>query len=229
MPPVPARMVRLALACGIALTLAACGSGAVDDPGADGGATANNAGGGATQQNPGNGGATDYDRPWEPPKGDESVQAFEGHAIGLLHQGACDDAQQYIDSTEGLGFPAWQQFNNQRDLLLFQAGIELCRNNRDNRNDATGWYRRAAALGWAGTIESNNKPYVNICALYQAVASTIENRPRNSFVCQRGDIDPQWKSNNDEPPRYDDPRTPEDESATTAQPSADAASPTETQ
>jgi hypothetical protein len=210
MPPLPIRIVRLALACGVALSLAACGSGAVDGP---------DSGGGAEPANRGNGAATNYNRPWEPPKGDESVQAFEGHAIGFLHAGDCDGAQGYIDGNSD-GFPAWQSFSSPRNLLLFQAGIALCRHDEDA---ARGWYDKAAAMGWAGTKKNDADEDKNMCPLYQAVGSAIENRPKGDFACQPGDL-PSWTVNNDTL-RYDDPRTPQDESATTDQPSGDAASP----
>jgi hypothetical protein len=226
MPPVPARIVRVVLVCGVALSLAACGSGAVDSPDAGGttpnhtGGTPNNAGD-ATPQNPGNGAATDYDRPWEPPKGDESVQAFEGRAVNYLHDGDCDGARRFIDGT-GEDGPAWQGFSSPRNLLLFEAGIALCRHDTVT---ATRWYGRAKALGWAGTVRDGGEPDANMCPLYQAVASVVENRPKDAFTCQPG-APPEWKVN-ETTLRYDDPRTPEDESATTDQPSGDTVSPTE--
>lgn len=191
------RIGQLALGVVVALSLASCGdsSAVSDDP--DSGERA--------PTNPGVA-ETDYDVPWDPPEGREGPQFFEGRAVNLLHANDCDGAQNFIDAQTEDSVPAWSGFTYPRNLLLFQAGIELCRH---NDSKAVEWYGEAAEMGWDGTAGDGE---VNMCLLYRAVASAIEDRPKDDFMCQPGAPTPDRWTTDATGLRYDDPRTPQDES-----------------
>lgn len=187
-----------------AMLLAGCGSGAVegpDDPETTP-ATTHDTGGG-------NGDGDEYD--FSLPKGDRSVSLNEAIAYDDLYQGKCDEVQTFLDGDPDQPYssPAWVGFISPRNVLLWQAGIELC---RDDRDAARPWFDRAdQEYGWSGTGE------FHACELYQAAGSVLRQRPKSDFVCQDGEAPP-WPV--DGPYGRDDPRTELDEGSTS--PSAPA-------
>lgn len=192
------------------MVLAGCGSGAVEGPEDPETvpATSRDAGGGN------NGEGDEYD--FSLPKGDRSVSLNEAIAYDDLYQGKCDMVQTYLDGDPTVPYssPAWKGFLSPRNVLLWQAGIHLC---RGDTAAARPWFDRAEeGYGWAGTGE------FHACELYKAAASAVRQRPKSDFTCQGGQAPP-WLA--DGPYGRDDPRTAVDEGNTPPS-SGPAASPT---
>ncbi|MGH3712291.1 MAG: hypothetical protein ACRDT4_02345 [Micromonosporaceae bacterium] len=184
------------------LLLAGCGSGAVEGP-VDPETTP------VTSPDEPTDDADEYD--FSLPKGDRSVSLNEAIAYDDLYQGKCDQVQTFLDGDPEPPYssPAWVGFISPRNVLLWQAGIELCRGDRDA---ARPWFDRAEQrYGWSGTGE------FHACELYQAAGSVLRQRPKSDFVCQDGQAPP-WPA--DGPYGRDDPRTELDEG--NASPSAPA-------
>ena len=129
------------------------------------------------------------------PVGDRVGDEQEERAYDYLLRHDCDAAQRVLGAP-GDRSGNWQNFDNPRNVLLFQAGVHLC---HGDSKAAGPYYTAAGQHGWAAT----DNPAV--CQLYKAVASVLEQRPRRDFACQGGDL--AWPDGG-----QDDPRTPEDES-----------------
>ncbi|MGH3737075.1 MAG: hypothetical protein ACRDT6_15895 [Micromonosporaceae bacterium] len=193
------RLVTLALA---GVLLAGCGSGAVEEPDDDPRTTPARTSAGTPEQTTEE--PEEYD--FSLPKGDRSVSLNEAIAYDDLHQGKCDEAQRFMDGEGTASSPAWRGFISPRNVLLWQAGIELCRGDTDA---ARPWYERAEGYGWVGLGE------FHACELYRAAGSAIRQRPKTDFTCQRGEAPP-WPG--DDPSVRVDPRTDIDDGQTSPSP-----------
>jgi hypothetical protein len=170
---VRAPVVTAAIVSGcLALSLTACGSGAVTPP--DNG------------NRPPNGASSGDGRTGEyrfnlPPSntGVEPVNGGSEGTVYLVLQESCSRAAQRV--TQG-----YESFKSPRNAVLYMAGVHVCRGDYDQ---ARVYYDHARAeygldgLGPEGRAE---------CELYKSVASVLEQGPRENFPCPGG-TDPQWR------------------------------------
>ena len=194
------RAVRAVVVAVAVLALGACGDAGSPTGGATGASDGNQGSG-----NEG-GGNNQPEFNFDLPVGEVGIDAAESEIYEPLRRGECDNAQQRLDgSTDNPESALWRNFHNPRNVLLFQAGIELCRKHRD---EAQRWYDRAEReYGWGDT----NRP--KVCPMYQVTSSVLRHRPPSDFGCQGGTTKP-WVENPETFAR-DDPRTPQNEAAET--------------
>jgi hypothetical protein len=189
--------------------VAACGSGAVEGPNdegsSDGGASGNGGSGNGQSDNAGSGnGGSDEDGDgdefsWGLPPGDTSAAAQEAVIYGLVEQGRCAEAQASLDD-------GWRILNTPRAVLLYQAAIHFCRDERDK--GAQRFAQAGDLFGWTGV----HWPSLD-CNVFRAIRSVLEQRaPESIEECPQGET-PLWPEDVPSESR-DDPRTPEDEGAT---------------
>ncbi|MCC8245927.1 hypothetical protein [Saccharothrix luteola] len=85
-----------------------------------------------------------------------------------------------------------------RNVLLYQAGVHLC---RGEGSAGRGMYDRASRYGWATNTGADGSGEVD-CATYRAVRSVLEQQASETFACAEG-RPPTWPTDTDR----DDPRT----------------------
>ncbi|MEE1620360.1 hypothetical protein ACQ7DA_03875 [Zafaria sp. J156] len=153
----------------------------------DGGNGGTGGTGGGQGQGGGNGAGQAGDTPgrvvytWGLPPSDTSVSGNDGPAYGVLMR-SCDEAQAYLD---GLSDPPYYGFRSPRNVVLFAAGIHLC---RGDTGEGARYYRNAVTeYGIEGLNDGRPE-----CELYKSVASVVEQRPREDFPCVGGP-DPQGR------------------------------------
>ena len=121
-----------------------------------------------------------------------------------LREGKCAYAADSLDRH-------WGKMRSPRDVLIFQAAIELC---RGDRTQASTWLSASTDMGLDGLAvpvpTRNNRgdrvAFAWYCEVYRSVRSVLEGQSRDAFACPEG-VPPAWP-----PGEQDDPRTPEDES-----------------
>ena len=184
-------ITRATLAAALGVGVAACGSGAFTPPTGDTTTTTRGTGTGGDTTT-----GTRYG--WFLPVGPSSNSTNEGILYQrLAEQKDCAAAQEGLERFRyGLLTP--------RNVLLYQAAIDLCRGDEPR---ARAVYGRIARFGW--NLEFGNSTYQVDCATYQAVRSVLDQRAPDSFACARG-TPPAWPDG----PK-DDPRTDVDEATTT--------------
>jgi hypothetical protein len=124
-----------------------------------------------------------------------------------LREGRCDHAAENLNRH-------WDDVRSPRDVLLYQAAIELC---QENKAGAREWLKATTELGLEGLavpVATRDKDGAHIlfayyCEVYRTIRSVLEGRPREEFPCPSGDP-PAWPDG-----QRDDPRTPTDESTAT--------------
>ncbi len=182
--------------------LAGCGSGATEAPGQPSAQPTTPATTRHTTPNP----HTDQPEPryeFTLPEGDRSVSVNEAIAYDDLYHGRCDQVQSFLDGEpDDPHDGGWVGLLSPRNVLLFQAGIELC---RGDVAAAKPWFDKTQdEYGWSGSQG------FYVCHLYKAAGSVIRQRPQSDFECQGGE-QPPWPTPG--PQGRDDPRTDADEGA----------------
>jgi hypothetical protein len=146
---------------------------------------------------------------WTLPISDvSSTGSLDGEIYEAL-RGSCGKGEQAL-------WERWSRSLSPRDVLLFEAGVHLCRGNIDQ---ARNYYDRAQKeYGWSGLAP----PGAARCDLYQSVASVLEKAPRGTFTCLDG-ASPDFRRSATGVP--DNPLTAQDESAAGVEPPPPAAVP----
>ena len=148
--------------------------------------------------------AVRYD--WGLPTSDTSVTGNEGPAYNDLSR-SCDEGDAFVQS-------AWENFNSPRNVLLFAAGVGLC---RGDRQAGARYFDAARTLYGLDGLQPEGKAE---CDVYKSVRSVLEQQPREAFPCPGG-LAPQYRIG---PGGKDNPLTFNvDESTTTAPIPADSA------
>jgi hypothetical protein len=204
------RIARSTVAVAVALGVAACGSGVFDSP--TGRTTTDSAS--TTTRTTGSGGetggttggettgatATGTRYGWLLPDGPQSPSTREDLVYQhLAKYRSCGAAQAELDDGDG-----WAGMMTPRNVLLYQAAIDLCLGNEPR---ARAMYGRIAHHGW--NLEFGHTEPVD-CPTYQAVRSVLDQRDPGSFTCTKGSP-PEWPDRR----AKDDPRTDSDEATTT--------------
>lgn len=128
-----------------------------------------------------------------------------------LHDGDCAGAAEALDRRWESDNEEQRPIRSQRDVLIFQAAIDLCAGHSDR---ARAWLNDARQLGLQGlatpvrTSDDDVPFFAWYCEVYRSLVSALEGESRQSVTCPGGEP-PAWPS-----PR-DDPRTSADESAVT--------------
>ncbi|GHJ43435.1 hypothetical protein Cs7R123_07770 [Catellatospora sp. TT07R-123] len=127
------------------------------------------------------------------PRGDKSPNELIANSVyKLLSDRHCKTAQKLMSQTEGN--ITWRDFEDPREVLLFQAAVELCGNDdkaADPQQAAKLWnavpqlYGNWNLIGW--DVATTNNLSWHICETYRAVASAIMERPKDDFECERGE------------------------------------------
>ena len=134
----------------------------------------------------------DEEYAWGLPASDTSISGNDGPAYASLRR-SCDEGQQYLEVVAENGYG----FRSPRNVVLFAAGIEVCRGNYEVGRH---YYDHAAAVyGLAGLAPEGRAE----CDLYKSVRSVLEQRPREEFPCPDGAA-PEYRSG---PGGIDDPLT----------------------
>ncbi|MEU4745809.1 hypothetical protein AB0G02_35840 [Actinosynnema sp. NPDC023658] len=137
---------------------------------------------------------------WYLPEGPRSTSTVEDSVYQRLAVDRdCDAAQTDLDDGN-----AWEGMRSPRNVLLYQAAIDLC---RGAESSARAVYGRIAGHGW--NLELGSTEPVD-CPTYRAVRSVLDQRESGTFECTRG-TPPAWP----DPQAKNDPRTDVDESAPT--------------
>lgn len=154
---------------------------------------------------------------WSLPPDPESPSVNDDSAYEALFRDDCDSAESLIPraTDESPNFGAW---TGPRAIVFTAAGVALCRG-----DVATGRALTTQAIDDYG-IEALGPADMLWCKLYRALRSVVEQRPATAFEC-RGDVSdgqPPFRTGIDASGSlvFDDPLTPEDE---TASPSESAA------
>lgn len=195
-------VARLALAVAVGAVLGACGSGAVEPPADDDVVTTSAAPTGEDEQPD-----DDEDFGWGLPEGPRTPDdTFEDDVYVPLAAGDCAEAQEQLDDL-------WALLRSPRGVLLYQAGIDVC---SDDRSSGRIWFDRAGEHGWTGVDWVAFGGFRYDCEVYRALRSVFEQRAAAEISCPGG-TPAAWPNPDRAVPR-DDPRTPQDETSPTASP-----------
>jgi hypothetical protein len=144
--------------------------------------------------------AVRYD--WGLPTSDTSVTGNDGPAYNSLRRG-CDEGAAYLRE-------AWFGFRSPRNVLLFAAGVDLC---RGDRQGGARYFEAARTRYGLDGLQPEGRAE---CDVYKSVRSVLEQQPRDAFPCPGGTPPPYRRG----PGGEDNPLTFDvDESAATATPS----------
>ncbi|MEU4443759.1 hypothetical protein AB0K14_20470 [Actinosynnema sp. NPDC050801] len=210
-------IARSTFAVAVALGVAACGSGVFGSPTGrtttdsattttrttgSGGETGGTTGGETTGTTGGETGgetATGTRYGWFLPEGPSSIATNEDIVYQRLARDRnCQAAQEFLDRG------AWKGMLSPRNVLLYQAAIDLC---MGDESQARAMYGRIARHRW--NLEFGSTEPVD-CPTYQAVRSVLDQRDPGSFACTKGSP-PEWPDRQ----AKDDPRTDSNEATTT--------------
>ena len=131
---------------------------------------------------------------WGLPEGDVSPAEFERSVYKELRN-SCVAGQAELDRK-------WKQLLSPVTVLLFQAGVYVCAGDRGRGRQM---FELAASKGLTGI-----STYETVCKVYKAVRSVLEQIDPDTVTCPDGRLPP-WPTDKER----DDPRTLQDESATT--------------
>lgn len=190
-----ARITRGAVAVAVAVGVASCESGVFDRPGGDTttdpttSTRTTGSGSGADRTTTTGNGGTRYG--WFLPEGPDSPSFSEDNVYRPLKSHDCGKAQTTLDDE-------WSAMTSPRNVLLYQAGVHLC---RGEGSAGRAMYDRASRYGWAVNRGPDGSGEVD-CATYQAVRSVLEQQAHDAFPCTEG-RPPRWPTDTDR----DDPRT----------------------
>ena len=127
-----------------------------------------------------------------------------------LREGRCESAADSLDRH-------WDKVRSPRDVLIYEAAVELCRGDAAN---AARWLAAASGMGLEGLavpVETRDGEervqFAYYCEVFRSVRAVLEESARDGVECPGG-VPPAWPGGDDE--ERDDPRTPEDESSMTA-------------
>ncbi|MEV0272456.1 hypothetical protein AB0H43_27075 [Hamadaea sp. NPDC050747] len=143
------------------------------------------------------------------PGGDRSVDANVENAIyDELDGDHCTKAQELLDEN-------YKYLAEPRDVILFQAGVLLCRGKTSDAQkiwNLVAQHKDRYPAGWAGvswrTGESSGKGYSSwhVCELFRSVSSTLNRKSRDSIRCavRKSDAQPSayeenWLTSPDNP------------------------------
>lgn len=147
---------------------------------------------------------------WSLPPDPEAPSVNDDSAYEALFRNDCDSAEGLIPraTDESPNFGAW---TGPRAIVFTAAGVALCRGDL-----AAGRALTTHAIDEYG-IEALGPEDMLWCKLYRALRSVLEQRPATAFEC-RGDVfdgQPPFRTGIDASGSlvFDDPLTPEDESA----------------
>jgi len=108
---------------------------------------------------------------------------FVYEALAARQCGRAQEIMKRRDKKDNI--PGWGDFDDPRQILLFQAGLELCLN---NANTARKWYDRVKShwggwngIGWIDYYEDTLSWHT--CEMYRSVASVMEQKPASSIRC----------------------------------------------
>lgn len=192
---------RGAAASGVALLLAACGSGAFNAPGgeapddpsttrpataSENGGSADDGGGGSESDDDG----SDFSI-FALPSGPRTPAAVVEDDVYIpLQTGSCAEARTTLDAV-------WQALKSPRSVFLYEAGVSMCHGDTDG---AATWLQGAAGYGWAGmdteffVVDGNGQDvgtYRYDCELYRSLVGVLELVSRDSVTCPSGEP-PHW-------------------------------------
>lgn len=163
----------VAMAAAVLFALSGCSSGPDCPPGAQSGPAAS--------------AHAEPDYGFGLPKGARSInQTIWGDAYDKLQVGNCRDTRALIGPDGD-----WRTFGDMREVLLFQAAVELCNNKEPFLKRGADLYRKVKTtwpelgwkgIGWHGQTELN----WHVCEVYRAVRSTVERVAKDSVSCEWG-------------------------------------------
>jgi hypothetical protein len=116
---------------------------------------------------------SEVEYPWTLPPTDSSLSLNDSIAYLRLARGDCDAAATQLTDE-------WYGFASPRSLLVFAAGVELC---RGDRAKARRWFDRSEREYPDGGLRADGSPP---CDMYKSVASVLTSRPRESVTCPVG-------------------------------------------
>ncbi len=217
-----------AVACVLALLLAACGSGAFTAPGGeddsdgsspttsvtktedDGDDGGGDDGGGENGDGEDDGDdGTDFSIFALPGGPRTPADVVEDDVYVPLQAGDCGEARSTLDTV-------WQDLKSPRSVLLYEAGVSLCAGDRD----ASGrWLDGAAAYGLGGmdreffVLDADGQDagtYRYDCELYKSLVGALRLVSRDGVTCESGEA-PAWPEVDprQDPRDGDAPETPE--------------------
>lgn len=132
------------------------------------------------------------------PLGDTPNAQDDGVVYMHLLAHRCEVAQDYLDQTWN---KLHQFYGGPRAIVMFQAGIEMCRGDEARARTYVDIAR--ASFGLSGLAKDTYS-----CNIFRATSSVLRQEPQSSVLCPGGDI-PWWPDDS----TCDDPRTAVDECA----------------
>jgi len=131
---------------------------------------------------------------------------------GALRDGNCAQAQDNLDDNWHIDNEEQHPIQSPRDVLIFQAAIDLCNGRREQ---ARVWLDDATRLGLQGldaeveTSDDDVRFFPWYCEVYRSLISALDGVSRQSVTCPGGEP-PGWPDG-----KRDDPRTLENEATST--------------
>ncbi len=187
----PERRIRAVIAAvGATVILSACDSGAVTAPDgsmAEAGGERDTNRGSTTN---GGGGSVVETYVWGLPPSDISVTGNDGPMYASLQQ-SCQEGEDFLNE-------AWEGFRSPRNVVLFAAGVKICRGDVEG---GRAYFQHAATVYGFGGLQPEGRAE---CDVYKSVRSVLEQQPRSDFPCPAGSAPP-WKTGPDS--RKDNPLT----------------------